>query len=198
MAADTKGRTSWSPTDQSQASGSDIQLLNQRVIQFTDIEDTFLDVWLSLENAGLDELAAKVINAGLLFEHYLSQLPNDPAQRALEEAAQLETYRMGAGTALDEGRAALASLNMMGGTSSTVMTNIVPAAVKTATLTFWSYLAFQEYLSVNAGDVLSMVGFGMAAVVELFLGFWISGYSERKRKLSASKQGLARQATSSS
>jgi len=196
MAADTKGKTSWSPTDQSQASGSDIQLLNQRVIQFTDIEDTFLDVWLSLENAGLDELAAKVINAGLLFEHYLSQLPNDPAQRAPEEVAQLETYRMGAGTALDEGRAALASLNMTADTSSIVI-SIVPVAVKTATLTFWSYLAFQEYLSVNAGDVLSMVGYGMAAVVELFLGFWISGYSGKKRKPSTGKQGLARQAASS-
>ncbi len=166
--------------------------MNQRVIQFTDIEDTFLDVWLGLENAGLDELAAKVINAGLLFEHYLSQLPNDPAQRVPEETAQLETYRMDAGTALDEGRAALASLNMMGDTTSTLMISIVPAAVKTATLTFWSYLAFQEYLSVIAGDVLSMVGFGMAAVVELFLGFWISGYSGEKRKSSTGNQGLAR------
>ena len=71
----------------------EINLLNQRVIQFTDIEDTFLDVWLQLENANLDELAAKVLNAGLLFEHYLSQLPNDPTQRSPEEIAQLETYR---------------------------------------------------------------------------------------------------------
>ena len=133
-------------------------------------------MWLQLENANLDELAAKVINAGLLFEHYLSQLPNDPTQRAPEQVAQLETYRSDAGTALDEGRAALASVTMMGGTSSTLSATLVPNAVKTATLTFWSYLAFQEFLAVNAGDVLSMVGFGMAAVVELFLGFWLSGY----------------------
>jgi hypothetical protein len=63
-----------------------------------------------LENGNLDELAAKVINAGLLFEHYLSQLPNDPTQRSPEQVAQLETYRSNAGTALDEGSAALASL----------------------------------------------------------------------------------------
>jgi len=157
------------------------------VIQFTDIEDTFLDVWLALENADLDELAAKVLNAGLLFEHYLSQLPNDPAQRAPEEAAQLETYRMSAGTALDEGRAALASMNMGSGSSSMIAV-IIPTAVKTATLTLWSYLAFQEYLAVNSGDVLSMIGFGMAAVVELFCGFWISGYNGIARKFNLSKQ----------
>src|SRR5712691_1031972 len=156
MAADTKGKALW--TEQ-EPSGTDINLLNQRVIQFTDIEDTFLDVWLQLENANLDELAAKVINAGLLFEHYLSQLPNDPNQRAPEQVAQLETYRSDAGTALDEGRAALAALSMTSGTSTAMSASLVPTAVKTATLTFWSYLAFQEFLAVNAGDVLSMVGF---------------------------------------
>src|SRR5437867_6417689 len=100
MSVDTKGKSSWAEQEPSE---KEINLLNQRVIQFTDIEDTFLDVWLELENAGLDELAAKVLNAGLLFEHYLSQLPNDPSQRAPEQVAQLETYRLNAGTALDEG-----------------------------------------------------------------------------------------------
>src|SRR5947209_19582175 len=74
MSAETKSKPSW--TDQ-EPSEREVNLLNQRVIQFTDIEDTFLDVWLQLENANLDELAAKVLNAGLLFEHYLSQLEND-------------------------------------------------------------------------------------------------------------------------
>src|SRR2546426_1500422 len=79
MAIDTQGKSAWTGKD---VSGREINLLNQRVVQFTDIEDTFLDVWLQLENANLDELAAKVLNAGLLFEHYLSQLPNDPTQRS--------------------------------------------------------------------------------------------------------------------
>src|SRR2546425_6244489 len=74
MAIDTQGKSAWTGKD---VSGREINLLNQRVVQFTDIEDTFLDVWLQLENANLDELAAKVLNAGLLFEHYLSQLEND-------------------------------------------------------------------------------------------------------------------------
>ncbi len=173
MSVETKGKASW--TDQ-EPSEKEINLLNQRVIQFTDIEDTFLDVWLQLENANLDELAAKVINAGLLFEHYLSQLPNDPTQRSPEEIAQLETYRSNAGTALDEGRAALASVKATGGTSSTTTATLLPTVVRTATLTFWSYLTFQEYLAVNAGNVLSMVGFGIASVAELFLGLWLAGY----------------------
>src|SRR3989454_12060261 len=109
MAVDVQGKSSVSFTGKD-VSGREINLLNQRVIQFTDIEDTFLDVWLQLENVNLDELAAKVLNAGLLFEHYLSQLPNDPTQRGPEEIAQLESYRSNAGTALDEGRTALASM----------------------------------------------------------------------------------------
>ncbi len=188
MSVDTEGKASWTEQEPSE---KEINLLNQRVIQFTDIEDTFLDVWLQLENANLDELAAKVINAGLLFEHYLSQLPNDPTQRAPEEVAQLETYRSNAGTALDEGRAALASTMTTSGTSSTMVASLVPTAVKTATLTFWSYLAFEEYLAVNAGNVLGVVGFGIAAIAELFLGFWLSGYNGpgtkalQKRKVAA-------------
>jgi len=173
MAVDTQGKSAWTGKDVSER---EINLLNQRVIQFTDIEDTFLDVWLQLENANLDELAAKVLNAGLLFEHYLSQLPNDPTQRSPEEIAQLETYRSDSGSALDEGRAALASMMTMGETSSSMTSSLASTAVKTGTLTFWSYLAFQEYLAVAAGNILSVVGFGVAAVAELFLGFWLVGY----------------------
>jgi hypothetical protein len=55
-------------------------------------------------------------------------------------------------------------------------TTLVPTAVKTAILTLWFYLAFHEYQAVIAGNVLSMVGFGVAAIAELFLGFWLSSY----------------------
>ena len=173
MAVDTQNKSAWTGKDVSER---EINLLNQRVIQFTDIEDTFLDVWLQLENANLDELAAKIINAGLLFEHYLSQLPNDPTQRSPEEIAQLETYRSDAGSALDEGRAALASTMTTVGVGSNMTSSLASTAIKTGTLTFWSYLAFQEYLAVAAGNILSVVGFGVAAVAELFLGFWLAGY----------------------
>src|SRR2546429_1436412 len=91
MSSATSNKPAWTPSDE--PTQKDLNLLNQRVIQFTDTEDTTLDVWLQLENADLDEEAAKFLNAGLLFEHYLSQLPNDPAQRSSEQVEQLETYR---------------------------------------------------------------------------------------------------------
>src|SRR2546428_13939407 len=91
MSSATSNKPSWTPGDE--PSQKDLNLLNQRAIQFTDTEDTTLDVWLQLENADLDEEAAKFLNAGLLFEHYLSQLPNDPAQRSSEQEGHHETYR---------------------------------------------------------------------------------------------------------
>ena len=60
-----------------------------------------------------------------------------------------------------------------GATASTMTETMIPAVVKTAALTLWSFLAFQEYLAVAAGNVLGVVGWGIAAVAELFLGLWI-------------------------
>src|SRR2546423_7481050 len=71
-----------------------------------------------------------------------------------EEIAQLKTYRSDAGSALDEGRAALASAMTTGGTGSSMTSTPASTAVKTGTLTFWSYPAFQEYLAVAAGEHL--------------------------------------------
>jgi hypothetical protein len=177
MAVDTQGKNAWTGRDVPE---KEINLLNQRVIQFTDIEDTFLDVWLQLENANLDELAAKVLNAGLLFEHYLSQLPNDPTQRAPEQMAQLETYRSDAGTALDEGRAALASIKTITGGSTSITATLLPTVAKTGTFTLWFFLAFQEYLAVTAGNLISTLGYGIAALAELFLGLSITHYASNK------------------
>lgn len=83
-------------------------LLLQRVLQFTDIEDTGLALWLDLENSGLEEQAATFLNVALKFEHYLSQLANDPAQRTPVEVETLETLRADFAVATDAGRAALA------------------------------------------------------------------------------------------
>jgi len=110
MSSATSNKPAWTPGDE--PSQKDLNLLNQRVIQFTDTEDTTLDVWLQLENANLDEEAAKFLNAGLLFEHYLSQLPNDPAQRSSEQVEQLETYRRDFETALDEAQCPLQRLEL--------------------------------------------------------------------------------------
>jgi len=81
-----------------------------------------------------------------------------------EEIAQLKTYRSDAGSALDEGRAALASAMTTGGTGSSMTSTLASTAVKTGTLTFWSYLAFQEYLAVLGeqieNDVRCWMSFG--------------------------------------
>src|SRR5437867_3919633 len=68
MSSATSNKPSWTPGDE--PSQKDLNLLNQKVIQFTDTEDTTLDVWLQLENADLDEEAAKFPNAGLVFHAY--------------------------------------------------------------------------------------------------------------------------------
>ena len=48
-----------------------------RVRLFTDIEDIALEKWLDAENAGQDELAKKILDAGLLVEHMIAEIPLD-------------------------------------------------------------------------------------------------------------------------
>src|SRR2546426_7726531 len=91
-----------------------------------------------------------------------------------EEIAQLKTYRSDAGSALDEGRAALASAMTTGGTGSSMTSTLASTAVKTGTLTFWSYLAFQEYLAVAAGKNFWVVGFRGCAPAVVFLWFLLA------------------------
>src|SRR6266487_3433346 len=147
MSSATANKPDWTPSDE--PSPKDLNLLNQRVIQFTDTEDTTLDVWLQLENADLDEEAAKFLNAGLLFEHYLSQLPNDPAQRSSEQVEQLETYRRDFETALDQARSALASaMSSAGAYTRQLKNSLAPIATQALTLTGWFYLVLHAYTTV--------------------------------------------------
>ncbi len=70
----------------------DMKLTHAR--EFTDIEDSVLDIWLELENAGLESEARAVLDTGLMWEHYTSLLDNDPDKRAMHEivnAAALAT-----------------------------------------------------------------------------------------------------------
>jgi hypothetical protein len=48
-----------------------------RVRLFTDIEDITLEKWLDADNAGQDELAKKILDAGLLVEHMIAEIPLD-------------------------------------------------------------------------------------------------------------------------
>lgn len=53
--------------------------------EFTDIEDTTLDAWLQAEDANLDERAARILDAGLMLEHFTSLLESDPNKRSIED-----------------------------------------------------------------------------------------------------------------
>jgi hypothetical protein len=173
MSSATSNKPSWTPGDE--PSQKDLNLLNQRVIQFTDTEDTTLDVWLRLENANLDEEAAKFLNAGLLFEHYLSQLPNDPTQRGAQETEQLETYRRDFETALDQARSALASeMSSTGAYSKQLKASLLPTGTQVVTLTGWFYLVLHAYSTVAAGNMLPGFAYGLAAFAELFCGLTIA------------------------
>ena len=59
MSSTTSNKPDWTPSDE--PSPKDLNLLNQRVIQFTDTEDTTLDVWLQLESADLDEESKAIL-----------------------------------------------------------------------------------------------------------------------------------------
>src|SRR6266581_6224179 len=119
----------------------------------------------------------KFLNAGLLFEHYLSQLPNDPAQRSSEQVEQLETYRRDFETALDEGRSALASAmsaSASGAYTKQIKTSLGPTAIQAITLTGWFYLVFHAYTTVAAGSILAGFAYGLAAFTALFVGLTIA------------------------
>jgi predicted RNA-binding Zn-ribbon protein involved in translation (DUF1610 family) len=60
-----------------------------RVRLFTDIEDITLEKWLDAENAGQDELAKKILDAGLLVEHMIAEIPIDQNLADNSELRQL-------------------------------------------------------------------------------------------------------------
>jgi len=60
-----------------------------RVRLFTDIEDITLEKWLDAENAGQDETAKKILDAGLLVEHMVAEIPLDQNLADNSELRQL-------------------------------------------------------------------------------------------------------------
>ena len=46
-----------------------------RVRLFTDVETITLEKWLDADNAGQDDLAKKILDAGLLVEHMIAEIP---------------------------------------------------------------------------------------------------------------------------
>lgn len=64
-------------------------LLLSKARDFTDIEDKCLDAWLTAENLQLDQLAADILDAGLMTEHYRSLLDADPEKITPDQSTQL-------------------------------------------------------------------------------------------------------------
>jgi len=62
-----------------------------RVRLFTDVEDITLDKWLDAENSGQDELAKKILDAGLLVEHMIPEIPMD--QNLADNSEQKTAHR---------------------------------------------------------------------------------------------------------
>jgi hypothetical protein len=60
-----------------------------KVRLFTDIEDITLEKWLDAENAGQDEVAKKILDAGLLVEHMIAEIPLDQNLADNSELKQL-------------------------------------------------------------------------------------------------------------
>jgi cell wall assembly regulator SMI1 len=56
---------------------------------FTDVEDITLEQWLNAENAGKDQLAAQILDAGLLVEHMIAEIPLDQDLAGNDELRQL-------------------------------------------------------------------------------------------------------------
>ena len=61
----------------------------ERVRLFTDVEGITLEKWLDAENAGKDELARKILDAGLLVEHMIAEIPLDQNLADNSELEQL-------------------------------------------------------------------------------------------------------------
>ena len=59
----------------------------ERIRLFTDIEDITLDEWLRAEDDGEDELAAEILDAGLLVEHMIATIP---LQQDLADNSELD------------------------------------------------------------------------------------------------------------
>jgi len=78
----------------------DLKLSHAR--EFTNHEDKTLDAWLVAENAGLDEIAAEILDTGLMLEHYTSLLDNDPDKRSNAQKEQLLRLHEAFETALDK------------------------------------------------------------------------------------------------
>jgi hypothetical protein len=94
-----------------------VQQLNDHATEFTSIEEVTLSLWLDLDNADLEDLAAEVARKGLQWEHFTSLLPSDPNGRSPEMMVAGERLRLAFEEAAARGRNALKALKKETATS---------------------------------------------------------------------------------
>lgn len=83
-------------------------LKGQHAREFTNHELLTLRVWFDLDQAGHDDLAQKLLDAGLMLEHYTSLLDSDPAKRTQAEVTAQSQLLFAFMQVLDESNKQLA------------------------------------------------------------------------------------------
>lgn len=81
---------------------SEVQLMLNHAREFTNHELLTLRVWFDVDAAGNDELAERVLDKGLMLEHFTSLLPNDPALRTPDMIVEQQTLAFEFQRVLDE------------------------------------------------------------------------------------------------
>jgi len=76
--------------------------LLEKAREFTLIEDATLDGWLRAFNAQNFRLAARIVNSGLLAEHYRSLLDADPANITPQQSSTYSDLKQTFQATLDE------------------------------------------------------------------------------------------------
>lgn len=77
--------------------------------EFTDVETDGLTLWNSLQDAGQEDLALKLLDATLMLEHYTSLLPHKVSDRSDAQIRQQAQLREVLNSLQAEGKAALAA-----------------------------------------------------------------------------------------
>lgn len=69
--------------------GQQVQNMFDIAQMFTHTERITLRIWFDLDSAGKDVDADRLLQAGLILEHFQSRLPDDPAARTPEMLAKV-------------------------------------------------------------------------------------------------------------
>jgi hypothetical protein len=89
-------------------------LLLVKAREFTNFEDQTLDAWLLAENNRLDDLARRILDAGLMLEHYTSLSPEDVSRRTPQPRKSVMLELATAGSLTKETKLRTARVGVVG------------------------------------------------------------------------------------